>query len=73
VEEQAGIVEQVLTPSAVNNTASTFTTTPQLIDAMLKKATKLRDELAIIVSIHTQQDVIIIILYTASQSGQSCG
>lgn len=54
VHDKASIVEQVLTLSAVNQSA-TFTTTPQLVTAMLQEAAKLRQELENIVSIdHTR-------------------
>lgn len=44
LNDKAAIVEQVLTLSAVNQSA-TFSTTPDLITAMLKEASKLRKEL----------------------------
>ncbi len=50
VEEQAAIMEQVITLSAVNH-STTFTATPQLVEAMINEAAKLRGELATIVGI----------------------
>ncbi len=44
LDEKAAIVEQVLTMSAVSQSA-TFSTTPDLVTAMLKEASKLRKEL----------------------------
>lgn len=48
VEGKAAMLEHVLTLSAVNESAS-FTTTPQLVQAMVKEAAKLRNELQAIV------------------------
>lgn len=50
VDEKASTVEQVITLSAVNQSA-TFTTSPQLIELMLEEAAKLRKELGDIVMV----------------------
>jgi hypothetical protein len=44
LNDQAAIVEQVITLSAVNQSA-TFSTTPDLVTAMLEEASRLRKEL----------------------------
>jgi len=49
VQQKSEVVEQVLTLSAVNQSA-TFTTTPALVEAMMEEATKLRSELQDLVS-----------------------
>ena len=49
VEEKAALMEQVATLSALNQSA-TFSTTPQLVEAMLEEAAKLQKELDRIVS-----------------------
>ncbi len=49
--EKAKLTEQVLTLSAVNQSA-TFTITPALIEAMVEEAARLRKELDNIVSTH---------------------
>jgi len=49
IEQQAQLMEQVITLSAVNQSA-TFTTTTHLITAMQKESTKLRKELQELVS-----------------------
>lgn len=56
VEQRATVVEQVITLSAVNQSAS-FSTTPLLVNAMLQEAAKLRQELQTIVSMLTNKTI----------------
>ena len=51
LQQRADIVEQVLTLSAVNNSTN-FTTTPQLVTAMMSEAGKLRHELETLVALY---------------------
>ena len=57
-EDKAAMYEQVATLSVVNESES-FTTTPQLVTAMLQEAAKLRQEIVDLVSTITLTSLII--------------